>query len=83
MSNPWTAFASLLPKKTKWIGQVVSISEGKAVLSIPQGLGGSSVPDVVVDISNGYDVDDYVFVEAGIVIAKAPPLRSAFRETIF
>lgn len=81
--NPWTVFESLITGPSKWIGKVESISDTRVELSIPEGLGGASIPNVFVNTSTTYSIGDYVFVEGSTIIAKAPSLRAAFRETIY
>jgi len=84
MLNPWTTFESLLPTKNRWVGQIQSISGGKAVVSLPVGLGGGAASDdVVVDAPGSYSINDFVFIEGGVIISEAPALRAAFSETVY
>lgn len=84
MANPWTSFLSLLTTKDRWIGKIESISNGKATVSLPVGLGGGSGdPDIIVNATDSYSVGDYVFIESGAVVSQAPDLRAAFRETVY
>lgn len=82
MANPWVSFAKLLKDKPRWIGKVVSYSAGKAVVTTPAGLGGGG-NQIVVSATSEYAVDDYVFIENGIIQSKAPNLRSASDETVY
>ena len=82
MANPWVAFAKLLESKPRWIGKVVSYSNGKAVVTTPTGIGGGG-DQIVVNATSEYAVDDYVFIENGVIQSKAPNLRSASSETVY
>jgi hypothetical protein len=82
MSNPWVALAKLLQDKPRWVGKVVSYSAGKAVVTTPAGIGGGG-DEIVVSATSEYAVDDYVFIENGIIQSKAPNLRSASSETVY
>jgi len=82
MSNPWVSFAKLLQGKPRWIGQVVSYNNGKAIVIVPVGLGGGG-DEIVVCATSEYVVGDYVFIEDGVIVSKAPPLRSASNETVY
>lgn len=82
MSNPWTSFARLLQTTPRWIGKVLSYTNGKATVITPTGINGGG-DEIVVCATSEYVVNDYVFVENNIIMSKAPNLRAAFQETIY
>lgn len=82
MANPWTSFINLLRKSPRWIGKVLSYTNGKAVVTTPIGAGGGG-DEVVVCATSEYVVDDYVFIENGVIVSKAPDLRLAAQETVY
>ena len=82
MANPWTAFSKLMQGSPRWIGKVISYSNGKAVVTTPVGSGGGG-NEVVVCATSEYATDDYVFIKDGIVVSKAPNLRAVATETVY
>ena len=83
MSNPWSVFERLLPKKSRWVGKVENIIAGGTMVSLPIGVEGINQPTIFVKSSGSYEVGDYVFIEGDLVTSQAPDIREAFREIIY
>jgi hypothetical protein len=80
MSNPYSQFIDLLPKTQRWLGEIVGVAPGnKYEVTV---LTGGTAPNVYVTGTGTYSSGDNVFVENGIIVSTAPPLRTITTEII-
>lgn len=84
MSNSWADLTTMLVRRNRWIGKIVSIDTitGKITVDIPE----SNVIESIIingDGSDTYAINDYVFIENGTIESKAPPLRAVVNETVY
>lgn len=80
--NPWKNFTKLMSDGNKWLGKISFIyTYGKvAVNPIPTA---TSSAIVVESNGAGYFIDDYVWVSNGIVLGKAPNIKTELSMVIY
>lgn len=80
MANPYSLFLNLLPKDSKIIAKVVSVSiDGTTVVTIP---GSNNNISVRGDGSNTYAVNDHVYIVNGVITGKSPALQVVIEQEL-